>query len=515
MKTLVLMTLTLSTAAITTASATPEVVVATKVQDLLSPASDDSAFPQLAGDGKGGVFMTWIETLKDGAGHRLRISHRKGGGIWEEAVTVHEGKDFWRNWADYSGLGVFADGSVMVHWLSRSGEGTYDYNVKARISRDSGRTWGEPILVNTDGKKAEHGFVSFAATEKGMGVVWLDGRETKGSSHEGEHTTGGGGTMTLRFAEFLSDGTRTRESLLDPKVCDCCQTAVVNTSKGLLAAYRDRSDEEFRDISLVRPNTAKIEPREFSKDGWRINACPVNGPALASRGDTVAAVWFTMGGRKARVRAALSKDGGDTFAPPIDIDDGFPLGRVDIEILPSGETLLSWLGRGDQGAAEIKAAFIDQGGVLKPAFKVATTSMARASGFPRLELSGKEVMFAWTEVQPAATEGAGLPPASRVRTSVMSLGSAKASPAAPGVTEGKEMKIVTVLRDPNCGNGPQAVERIKQLATRLGLEIKIDEVIVANDEQAKAQRFPGSPTVRVNGLDIDPRARERTSYGMT
>jgi hypothetical protein len=390
------------------------------VRDLKSPAAQDSAFPQLAADPKGGVFMTWIETLKEGAGHRLRLSHRAAAGAWEDAITVHEGKDFWRNWADFPGLGVFADGSVMVHWLARSGEGTYDYSVKARITRDGGRTWGEPFLVNTDGTKAEHGFVSFAATEKGMGVIWLDGRETKGASHDGDHAQSGGGAMTLRFAEFLSDGTRIRESLLDPKVCDCCQTSVVNTSKGLLAAYRDRSDEELRDISLVRPGAEKIEPRDFSKDGWKINACPVNGPALASRGDAVTAAWFTMGGRKTRVRAALSKDGGDTFSEALDIDGAFPLGRVDAAILPSGKSLLSWLGRGDQGKAEIKAAFIGADGAMAPAIKVAAISMARASGFPRLELSGDEVVFAWTEVE-AAPEGATSPPSSRVRTSVMGL----------------------------------------------------------------------------------------------
>lgn len=388
------------------------------LHDLKSPAGEESAFPQLAADGHGGVFMTWIETLKDGAGHRLRLSHRAEAGAWAEAVTVHEGKDFWRNWADFPGLGVFADGSVMVHWLARSGEATYDYNVKARISRNGGGTWGEPFLVNTDGVKAEHGFVSFAATAKGMGVVWLDGRETQGASHEGEHA--GGGAMTLRFAEFLSDGTRVGESLLDPRVCDCCQTAVVNTSKGLLAAYRDRSDEEFRDISMVRPEAAKIRPREFSKDGWKINACPVNGPALSSRGDTVAAAWFTMGGRKSRVRAALSKDGGDTFSETTDVDATFPLGRVDVAVLPSGQSLLSWLGRNDQGATEIKAAFMGADGSLTKAFKVAATSMARASGFPRLEVSGDEVVFAWTEVE-AASDGATAPPSSRVRTSVMGL----------------------------------------------------------------------------------------------
>ncbi len=391
-----------------------------KVEAIVTPASAESAFPQLLSDGRGGVYMTWMETLPAGAGHRLRLAHRKEGGAWEEPSTVYEGKTFWRNWADFPGLGIFPDGSVMTHWLARSGEGTYDYNINARISRDAGRTWGESFLVNTDGTKAEHGFVSFTTTEKGLAVVWLDGRETKGMSHDGGDHAAAGGAMTLRTAEFLSDGTRVRESLLDSRVCDCCQTAVVNTSKGLLAAYRDRSDTELRDISLVRPFAEKDEPRDFSKDGWKINACPVNGPALAARGDAVSMVWFTMGGGKPRVRAAVSRDGGDTFAPHLEVDASFPLGRVDIALLPSGESLLSWLGRGEGGAAEIKAALIDPAGSLKPAFKVASTSMARASGFPRLEVSGGEVVFAWTEVG-AAPEGGATPAPSQVRTAVMKL----------------------------------------------------------------------------------------------
>ena len=407
------------TASVSTPAAQSVPGAAPIFQELKSPASAEAAFPQLAADGKGGVYMTWLETLPEGAGHRLRLSHRKEGGLWEEPTPVHEGRDFWRNWADFPGVGVFADGSVMVQWLARSGEATYDYNITASISRDNGRTWGAPFLINTDGVKAEHGFVSFAATDKGMAVVWLDGRETKGG-HEGDHASPGGGAMTLRIAEFLSDGTRVREARLDAKVCDCCQTAVVNTKKGLLAAYRDRSDTELRDISLVRPFADKPEPREFSKDGWKINACPVNGPALASGGDVVAATWFTMGGGKARVRAAVSRDGGDTFAPAFDVDAAFSLGRVDIGIVPGGETLLSWLGRGEEGASEIKAAFVGHDGKLKPAFKVAATSMARASGFPRFEVSGAEVVFAWTEVQAAATDSPA-PPPSRVRTSVMKL----------------------------------------------------------------------------------------------
>jgi hypothetical protein len=390
-----------------------------KIQPLVTPASDNSAFPQLAEDGKGGVYMTWLETLKDGGGHRLRLAHRKEGGPWGEASTVEEGKTFWRNWADFPGLGIFPDGAVMVHWLARSGEGTYDYNVHARISRDAGTTWGAAFLVNTDGKKAEHGFVSFAPTEKGLAVVWLDGRETKGMNHDSANHSAGGGAMTLRFAEFLSDGTRVNETVLDSKVCDCCQTAVVNTSKGLLAAYRNRSDTEFRDISLVRPAAMKPEPRDFSKDGWKINACPVNGPALAARGEVVSSAWFTMGGGKPRVKAAVSTDGGDTFLPPVEVDATFPTGRVDVAVLPSGVSLVSWVGRGESGA-EIKAAFLGKDGALKPAFKVAPGSIARAAGFPRLELSGGEVVFAWTEVV-AAPESSTVPAPSVVRTAVMPL----------------------------------------------------------------------------------------------
>jgi hypothetical protein len=400
-------------------AAPPEAAMVREIKALDVPAGPDAAFPQLASDGQDGVFMTWIETLSEGAGHRLRMSHRKSRGAWEDPVTVHEGKDFWRNWADFPSLGVFKDGAVMVHWLARSGDATYDYNIKARISKDAGRTWGEPFLVNTDAGRGEHGFVSFAPTEKGMGVAWLDGRETKAMSHEGEHSTGGG-AMTLRFAEFTSDGTRLRESRLDARVCDCCQTALVNTSKGLLAAYRDRSESEFRDISLIRPMAQKASPRPLSNDGWKIYACPVNGPALASAGDSVAAVWFTMAGGKARVKASLSRDGGDRFSSPVEIDGAAPLGRVDVAILGSGEVILSWLGRATDGVADINAAFLDAHGGLQPAFKVASTSSARASGFPRLEPSGDEVVFAWTEVL-KAPEGSAASPPSRIQTAVMKI----------------------------------------------------------------------------------------------
>jgi hypothetical protein len=80
-------------------------------------------------------------------------------------------------------------------------------------------------------------------------------------------------------------------------------------------------------------------------------------------------------------------------------------------------------------------------------------------------------------------------------------------------TKEKDMKVVTVLRDDDCGS--EAIPRVKEVASRLGVEITIEEIIVEDEEQAKALNWPGSPTVRIKGLDIDPKAREKTSHAMT
>jgi hypothetical protein len=47
------------------------------------------------------------------------------------------------------------------------------------------------------------------------------------------------------------------------------------------------------------------------------------------------------------------------------------------------------------------------------------------------------------------------------------------------------------------------------------MEVQVEEVEVASVEEAVSKRFLGSPTVLVNGVDIDPQARQRTDYGLS
>jgi hypothetical protein len=49
----------------------------------------------------------------------------------------------------------------------------------------------------------------------------------------------------------------------------------------------------------------------------------------------------------------------------------------------------------------------------------------------------------------------------------------------------------------------------------MGIQIRLRKALVDSAEQADETRFLGSPTVQVNGLDIDPAARKSGSYGLT
>lgn len=73
--------------------------------------------------------------------------------------------------------------------------------------------------------------------------------------------------------------------------------------------------------------------------------------------------------------------------------------------------------------------------------------------------------------------------------------------------------VVQVLYAEGCPHTPGAIELIKDVALEMGVQICLSETLIESVEQAEEMRFLGSPTVLVSGLDIDPAARNSTSYG--
>ncbi len=76
------------------------------------------------------------------------------------------------------------------------------------------------------------------------------------------------------------------------------------------------------------------------------------------------------------------------------------------------------------------------------------------------------------------------------------------------------VRTVRVLYFEGCPGHRRAVELVRRVAGQLGVPVEIEEVEVRDAAQAEALRFLGSPTVQVEGLDIEPAARSRSEYAM-
>ena len=366
-----------------------QAAVSTEVKQITSPASDSSAEPFLFTNKINLVYLSWVE--KKGNESKLKFSTLSNE-HWSEPVVIASGKSWFVNWADYPVLSADADGNLMAHFLEKSAAGTYTYDVKLINSSDKGKTWSNSKILNDDGKEAEHGFVSMTPYGDKIFVSWLDGRNTvMGKDHTGheEHQ----GQMTIRGAIITKQGIKESEWELDNRVCDCCQTSAAITDNGPVVVYRDRSEDEIRDMSIVRYVNGKwTTPTTIFPDNWKIAGCPVNGPRADAINNNLAIAWFSMADKKGQVNLVFSKDGGQTFDKPIRIDEGKPIGRVDVLMLDSATAMASWM----EGSS-IKAVKVNMDGKKESSILIASSSEARSSGFPQMTKSGNRIFFAWTD----------------------------------------------------------------------------------------------------------------------
>jgi hypothetical protein len=356
------------------------------VAEIPSPAGSGSAEPNLSTGPDGRVYLSWIDAADTMSS--LKFSVLGENQAWSPAGLIAQGEHWFVNSADFPSLIALPDGTMAAHWLADNPEGSEAYNIHLSMSHDGGKTWSKPIIPHRDRSENEHGFASLIAAGSGeLGVLWLDGNKIKDEV----------GDMALNYTTVGVDGKVGKETVLDTRVCECCQTSAAPTPDGIIVVYRDRSEKEIRDISFaLHTKDGWSKPEALSKDNWQISGCPVNGPSVSTSGSHAAAAWFTAPNDVSQVNVALSSDGGKTFGSPIRIDGGKPVGRVDVVALSSGDALVSWLEQAAEGT-QVRIREIRSGGTMGDPIIASANSKVKFAGVPQMTLSGKQVVVAWTD----------------------------------------------------------------------------------------------------------------------
>ncbi len=350
-------------------------------QPVSVPSGKPAYGPRLSQSGEGAAVLSWMESNNEGGFLQFSTYDQ---GSWRAAVTAVKDANMFVNWADLPAVVPIGSGSLLAHWLSYTADAPYAYQVLTALSRDGGASWSAPVSPHGDDTPTEHGFVSTYAANNGTGLVWLDGRDTPDKG------------MTLRGATLALDGALSDETLLDDRVCDCCQTDVALTEAGPIAIYRNRSDDEVRDIYVSRQLDGNWQPgTPVSNDGWVISGCPVNGPSIVAAGKLVAVAWFTAANNEPKVQAAVSTNSGKTFSVPVEISSGNALGHVGIALVDAHSYVVSWMESGAVGSYAINLRALTLDGQAGPVHTVGRTSLVRA--VPQLIRVDDKLVLAWTD----------------------------------------------------------------------------------------------------------------------
>jgi hypothetical protein len=284
-----------------------------------------NATPSLAAGGQF-VAVAWSATDTAGVTDVFAAVSRNGGRTFSKAVRVGDER--------HASLGIEQpprislvpragrDPEVVVVWTVKSKDGS---RLLVAQSQDGGTSFARATLLPGSDAGGNRGWESTAVDRDGhVMAVWLDHREMSSSGgasmhHEGHDHTAAGTAKSdgaaraqaskLYFARL--DGASSPHAITGG-VCYCCETAVaIGPDGAIYAAWRHVYPGNLRDIAFTVSRDGGrtfAAPMRVSNDGWILDGCPENGPALAVGADgAVHAIWPTL-------VAGATSDGEPTLA---------------------------------------------------------------------------------------------------------------------------------------------------------------------------------------------------------
>jgi hypothetical protein len=375
--------ITLATAAIVAAASTLIVTAPP------ASVSDDSraGMYALSRSDTAPVYLSWLQPV-DNREYQLLFAKLQPNGGWSRPRVIATGDKWFINQADRPSIEVLGNGSLVAHWLVRNGDAKakYGYGLQAALSQDGGDTWRTIYRAGLQNAEDYTGFLSFLPERQGFGAAYLSPPEKEVSGH----------IKTLRFAEFGAHGEVMTDAVVDTDVCTCCPTATAMTPNGPVIVYRDRRPNETRDISIVRRVGHQwLEPQAVSVDGWQINGCPSDGPALAAKGEQLVVAWFTRAHDIPQIKVAFSNNSGRDFTPAIRVDAFSPVGRADVQLVGKDTAVVSWIEKPSGTGARVCVRRVSSSGQMGDVQNVGLVAEGRSAGFPKIRVVESRLLVVW------------------------------------------------------------------------------------------------------------------------
>jgi hypothetical protein len=180
-------------------------------------------------------------------------------------------------------IAVTAD-AVIVAAIAGAKGGGADGDVRLYRSRDRGRTWLKPIVINDVPGAAREGLHALAANDAGVvAVAWLDLR-SKGTRVYAATSRDHGANWSPDTLVYTSPS---------GSVCECCHPSLaIDTAGGIAVMFRNQVDGH-RDMYVARSADGRTFPAAVKQGGgtWRLDACPMDGGGLAEDAGQLHAVW--------------------------------------------------------------------------------------------------------------------------------------------------------------------------------------------------------------------------------
>jgi predicted small lipoprotein YifL len=310
----------------------PTVAAVEPARIALSVAGRSNAAASVAALGQT-VAAVWTAATDDTSDIYLSVS-TNGGVAFGAPVRVNDiAGDVRASGEQAARVAVGHGGAIHVVWpAKRDGRSVILY----AGSKDGGRTFAPAVSVAAATLTGVRGWHSVAlGYDGGVHAVWLDGRNAAPTAPAPAHAHGSkppparkgpGPRQDIFHASWKGDGPRTERSIA-AAVCFCCKTAVATSGDRVYAAWRHIYPGSLRDIAVARSTDNGVtfgDPMRVSEDGWKIDACPDDGPSMVADGHGgIHLAWPTLvAGDTPRKGIFYTTLSGDAFAPRLRLDSG-------------------------------------------------------------------------------------------------------------------------------------------------------------------------------------------------